>query len=109
MTRTDGQRIADIRESCAELALIVSHGRDDFDKDAILRRAAERLLEIIGEAANALADETRRQYPEVPWSDIRRLRIVLAHHYHRVDPSQVWRIATRDVVELQRALEEAGR
>ena len=27
------------------------------------------------------------------WDDVRRLRIVLAHHYHRVDPDQVWSIA----------------
>ena len=29
--------------------------------------------------------------------DIYRLRIVLAHHYYRVDPEQVWVIATFDV------------
>ena len=43
----------------------------------------ERLLEIIGEAANQLSDETREAYLSVQWRDITRLRIVLAHHYHR--------------------------
>jgi uncharacterized protein with HEPN domain len=29
-----------------------------------------------------------------------RLRILLAHHYHRVHPEQVWVIATVDVPAL---------
>lgn len=68
-------------------------------------RAAERLLEIIGEAANSLSDETTGRYPGVPWRDVRRLRIVLAHHYQRVDPNQVWTIATADVPHLVAQLE----
>lgn len=35
--------------------------------------------------------------PGVPWQDVRRLRIVLAHHYHRIDPDQVWVIASQHV------------
>lgn len=70
--------------------------------------AVERLLEIIGEAANSLSDETRDAHPDVPWQDIRRLRVVLAHHYHRVDPAQVWTIATQDVPRLAAALRAPG-
>ena len=106
MTRSDEHRIGDIPTAAAELAVIVQRGRDDFDADPILRRAAERLLEIIGEAANLLADETQRLHPAVPWNDITRLRIVLAHHYHRVDPDQVWTIAARDVPALTEALSD---
>jgi len=104
VTRSDDHRLADIRNAAGELALIVGRGRDAFDNDPVLRRAAERLLEIIGEAANLLGDDTTGRYPRVPWHDIVRLRIVLAHHYHRVDPEQVWAIATTDVPELIAAL-----
>jgi uncharacterized protein with HEPN domain len=58
----------------------------------------------IGEAANLLAEETQRLHPDVPWNDITRLRIVLAHHYHRVDPDQVWTIAARVVPAVTAAL-----
>gem|GEM_PF-4996945 len=37
--------------------------------------------------------EATERHPSVPWRDITRLRIVLAHHYHRVDPDQVRVIA----------------
>jgi len=66
---------------------------------------AERLLEIIGEAANALSDDTKARHPELPWADVTRLRIVLAHHYHRVDAQQVWVIARDDVPALVQTLE----
>jgi uncharacterized protein with HEPN domain len=62
------------------------------------------LLEIIGEAANQLSVETCERYSEVPWRDLTRLRIVLAHHYHRVDRSQVRVIATNDIPALLKAL-----
>jgi uncharacterized protein with HEPN domain len=59
-----------------------------MDKDRLRQLATERLLEIIGESANTLTDEFRAQHPEVPWRDFIGLRIVLAHHYHRVDPTR---------------------
>ena len=100
MSRSDELRIADIRDASSELAVIVSRGKAAFLADAILRRAAERVLEIIGEAANSVSEDTKVQFPEIRWRDISRLRIVLAHHYQRVDPEQVWTIAVSDVPML---------
>lgn len=104
MTRSDEQRLADLLDAADELAGIVARGREAFDADPILRRAAERLLEIIGEAANGLSEEATGHHPSVPWRDITRLRIVLAHHYHRVDPDQVWAIAVAHVPAMATAL-----
>lgn len=106
MTRSDEQRTGDILSAATELDVIVDRGRDAFDADPILRRAAERLLEIIGEATNLLSNDVTAQHPRVPWRDIARLRIVLAHHYHRVDPEQVWVIATVHVPALVSALKQ---
>ncbi len=61
------------------------------------QRAAERLLEIIGEAANALSEDFRNNLPDVRWRHVVSLRHLLAHHYHRVDPDQIWSIASNDV------------
>jgi uncharacterized protein with HEPN domain len=104
VTRSDEQRLADLLDAADELAGIVARGREAFDADPILRRATERLLEIIGEAANGLSEETTGQHPGVPWRDITRRRIVLAHHYHRVDPNQVWNIAAEHVPAMATAL-----
>lgn len=56
-------------------------------------------------AASAIGDDTRARHAEVPWSDVTRLRVVLAHHYHRVDAEQVWVIARDEVPTLVAALE----
>ena len=100
MTRRDDERVADILDAADEVAEIIGLGRDAWDKDRIRLLAAERLLEIIGEAANSLTEDFRSQHPGVPWRDIIGLRIVLAHHYHRVDPGQVWVIAATEVPRL---------
>lgn len=105
MTRHDGQRIADIFDACDELdALTGMRSRGDMPQ-WVLDRAAERLLEIVGEAAGALSETTRAGYPDVPWRDITRLRILLAHHYQRIDPEQVWAIVDGEIPHLAHALQ----
>jgi uncharacterized protein with HEPN domain len=104
LSRSDAERIADILDASGELGGLVGRGKPAYDADVLLQRAAERLLEIIGEAASTLSDELIEQMPDVAWRDVRRLRIVLAHHYHRVDPDQVWEIAAVEVPVLAERL-----
>ena len=111
MTRGDDLRLADIREACQTAVGLVKRGRTTFDSDFAVPLALERLLEIIGEAAGALTEDARQAYPNAPWREMMHLRVLLAHHYHRVDPGQVWAIAERDVPALLAALSpvEEGR
>lgn len=44
----------------------------------------------------------------VQLSDIVGLRTLLAHHYHRVDPDQVWVIASVEVPRLAERLGTGG-
>jgi uncharacterized protein with HEPN domain len=104
VSRRDDERAADILDAADEIAEIIDPGRDAWDKDRIRQLAVERLLEIIGEAANSLSEEFRLRHPGIPWRDIVGLRVVLAHHYHRVDPAQVWVIAATEVPRLARDL-----
>lgn len=82
----------------------MARGRAAYETDLAVRYAIERLLEIIGEASNALSEKTRRRYSSVAWRDVARLRIVLAHHYHRTDPELVWQMAATDVPTLVRSV-----
>jgi uncharacterized protein with HEPN domain len=100
VSRSDELRLEDIRDACRTVAELVSRGRQAFDKDPAVRLAMERLLEIIGEAATALDETTTKLYSGAPWRDITRLRVLLAHHYHRVDPNQVWTIVSTDIPAL---------
>ena len=104
MTRGDDQRIADILDACDELEVIITLRQQDSMPDQVLLRSAERLLEIIGEAASKVSDERTAAYPEVDWRSLTRLRIVLAHHYHRSDPELIWSYAITEAPALARAL-----
>jgi len=107
VSRRDDERVADILDAASEMAEIIELGRDAWDKDRIRRLAVERLLEIVGEAANSLSEDFRTQHPSVPWRDIIGLRVVLAHHYHRVDSNQVWVIAATEVPRLAQDIRPA--
>lgn len=107
MTRHDDERVSDIIDAAGQVAMIVAGGEVAYREDRVRQLAVERLLEIIGESARAMSDASRDRYPGVPWADIVGLRTVLAHHYHRVDPSQVSVIATESLPVLARRLADA--
>lgn len=104
MSRSDEQRVQDILDASDQILEVVRAGRAAWDKDRFRQLAVERLLEIIGESANSLSDDFRARYPGIAWRDIIGLRVVLAHHYHRVDPNQVWVIAEIEVERLAERL-----
>lgn len=108
MTRRDVQRISDILDACEELAEVTEMRSQGDVPLWVLTRAAERLLEIVGEAAGALSAATRGGYADVPWRDITSLRILLAHHYQRVDPDQVWSIVEGEIPRLAASLQRPG-
>jgi uncharacterized protein with HEPN domain len=61
----------------------------------MLRYALARCLEIIGEAASQLSEETRAAAPGVPWSQVIGMRHRLAHAYFAINLNFLW-----DTVEL---------
>jgi uncharacterized protein with HEPN domain len=74
MTPGDDQRIGDILDACDELSAAVALRSVDRPSDPVLLRAAERLLEIIGEAASNVSHDAIAAHPDVDWRSI-----VLAH------------------------------
>lgn len=104
MSRSDDKRLGDIRRMCTSVEQIVARGRDAVDDDPALWLALERALEIAGEAATRLNEQTRSRWPDMPWQGLIGLRVVLAHAYHRTDPDQLWEIAVRDMPRVADAL-----
>jgi uncharacterized protein with HEPN domain len=104
VTRADDQRIDDMLQAIDEIADIVQRGRHAYDRDVVLRRAVERCLEILGESSKMVTPSTKGTIVGVPWSDLARVRDLLSHHYHRVDPDQVWTIASTDLPAVADAL-----
>ena len=53
--------------------------RVDLDSDEKLALAVVRLLEILGEAAKGISDETRKRNPTIAWKEIAGTRNRLIH------------------------------
>ena len=63
-----------------------------------------RLLEI-GEAVKALPAEMLRSQPDIPWTQIARMRDHLAHRYFDTDHAVLRSTVDNDLQELERAVQ----
>jgi uncharacterized protein with HEPN domain len=84
---------------------------DSFLKDATLKRAFVRSLEIIGEASKKLPEDIKAMQPDIEWRKVTGMRDRLIHDYFGVDYTIVWDVATNKLpglrVKLQAILETA--
>jgi len=67
--------------------------------------AVERALEIVGEAARRVSQETQSRHPEIPWSGIIGFRNVLAHEYGAIDYQRLYTVISEGVPALIASLE----
>jgi uncharacterized protein with HEPN domain len=67
--------------------------------------ALERFVEVIGEAASRLSENTRETSPNVPWHEIIAMRNRLVHGYFAVDLDILWTVVNDDLPELIEALD----
>lgn len=81
--------------------------RPSFVKNELIREYAVRKIEIIGEAAKHLSNETRQKHKEIPWSKITGMRDRLIHQYMGVDFGAVWDVVESDLPPLKKALADA--
>jgi uncharacterized protein with HEPN domain len=91
----------------ARTAIEATRGIDsvDYERNAVLRLAAERCIEIIGEAANRVSEELRDAHPEIPWQKMVSQRNVLAHEYRDVRHEKIWSVLRDHLPQLLAQLE----
>ena len=100
MLVSDTGRVNDILEFADVMVILVTHGKEEFDRGVALRLAVERVIINIGEACNRLSKTFRTDCPHIPWSDIVSMRNLMVHDYRGIDPRHVWTAATSDVPTL---------
>ncbi|HBB88313.1 MAG TPA: DUF86 domain-containing protein [Blastocatellia bacterium] len=82
----DAGYLWDMREAIRDcIDFINDAAYEQFSADKMMRSAVERRLEILGEAASRVSEAFQTNHPEIPWKDIKGLRIVLAHRYDDLD------------------------
>ena len=108
MSRSDTERLRDILE-CIEgidrAEATVRRYPGDLDVAMVALDAVQRRVFTIGEAVKALSRGLRQRHPDVPWSDIARMRDLIGHHYYKLDPQIVRATIGAPVERLRTACE----
>lgn len=98
----DSIRIAHMLDAARKIIQFTAgKSRVDLDSDEILSLAVVRLLEIIGEAARHVTDETRASYPNIEWQDIADMRNRVIHGYFDI----IWDTVSVNIPTLINRLE----
>ena len=99
--------LVDILEAARLLQKFVEGvNQDTFQNDLMRQAAVMRQLEIMGEAARRLSEETRQELSEIPWHQIIGMRNRLIHVYDDVDLAIVWDTVQNDLPPLIAQLEK---
>ncbi len=106
MNEQDETRLHDMLDA-ARKARSFAEGkrRETLDSDEVLSFALVRALEIVGEAAARVSQETRTRYTGIRWAEIIGMRNKVIHDYLSVDNHIVWDVVAHDLPILIRELE----
>ncbi len=102
MPPTTVERITHIVEAIASIRRAVTgHTFQSFTEDETLRRAVERLLEIISEASRHLPDHMKDSELAINWRRLADLGNWLRHAYHRTDAGLLWVMIENELDPLE--------
>jgi len=73
---------------------------EEFLSDEMLQAAVIRCVEVVGEAARQVSEDTRRRATEIPWTQIVGMRNILAHDYGALDLERVYSVVMKEMTEL---------
>jgi uncharacterized protein with HEPN domain len=89
-------------------AVLFARGRarEDMDGDRQFVFALVKCVEIIGEAASQVSDETRRELTQLPWREMIDMRHRMVHAYYDINLEILWRTVRNDLPPLIQILEQ---
>jgi len=107
MNTDDRVRVLHMIDACEVAAqFIAGRSRADLDDDRMLLFALIRAIEVIGEAASKISENTRAASSQLPWSAIVGMRNRLIHGYFDIDTDIVWKTVTDNLPPLVPMLKE---
>ena len=104
MTRGVDDLLADLAGAADAAAELVRLGKKHSDTERPLRLAGEAVIGRLGDIATKLPDKVIEATPEIPWRQVKGMRIIAAHAYHRIDYEEVWVTLRDDVPRMDEAI-----
>ncbi len=106
MRKGDTVRLRHMLDAAREV-LVFAEGktRNSLDSDRQLVLALVKSIEIIGEAASRVTEESREKFSQIPWTNIIGMRNRLIHAYYDIDLDILWKTAIEDISPLIAELE----
>jgi uncharacterized protein with HEPN domain len=101
MKDSDRIRIQHIIDAAEEALSFVEEIKiENFSKNRMIILSVIKEIEIIGEAASKISQETKSNHTTIPWKDIVGMRNRLIHGYFDVDIKLVWNTVKNDIPSL---------
>lgn len=97
--------IEDIARECENIKKFVGNiTYEAFTGNLEKVYAVAKAFENIGEAVKNIPKEITEEYPQIPWSEVAKMRDVLTHHYFGVDDKVLWDTLGDDFDEFEEAI-----
>ncbi|MDO8497530.1 MAG: DUF86 domain-containing protein [bacterium] len=107
MKRLSPLRIQDIKENVNKIIINTKDiSENEFYENDILYSAVLRWLELIGEAAKYVDEETKKLYPDIPWKMMAAMRDVAIHDYAELLQKRIWETIKQDIPKLKMQVEK---
>lgn len=91
----------------------VFNSLDDFltsPQGMLVLDAVSMQLIAIGETLKSIDKLTRKQlfpnYTNIPWSKVKGMRDILAHHYFEIEADEVWWVLQHEIQPLQQTIKQ---
>lgn len=105
---SDRIRLRHMLDAAGEaVSFVANRTMDDLSCDRMFLLAAVKEIEIIGEAASRISEETKSRIPAVPWPKVIGIRNRLIHAYARYRHGNPLGHTDRGLPNLISALEQA--
>ena len=106
MLKNDIIRLQHMLDAAKEaLSFTAGKTRSDLNENRMLVLSLIKEIEIIGESARKISDDTKNRLEDIPWTDIISMRNRLIHAYHDIDLDIVWTTTQEDLPSLIAVLE----
>jgi len=106
MRREDSVRFRHMLDAAKEaISFAKNKARNNLDNNRMLVLSLVKSIEIIGEAASKVTNETKEKFPKIPWANMIAMRNRLIHAYFDIDLDVLWGTIIDDLPPFIDALE----